>query len=65
MYDPQAIRFLSFLFAAVLYLVVIVVFFYAVYVLAKMRTETVKISRKLDEVLARMSSGSPDSTRPS
>ncbi len=65
MYDPQAIRFLFLLFGAALYLVVIAAFFYAVYVLTKIRTQTVKISKKLDEVLARMSSGNPGDSRPS
>lgn len=63
MYDPEVVRLVFFLIAAVLYVAFIVGFFYAVYLLAGIRARSKRISQQLDEVLARMSSGDPGGSK--
>jgi hypothetical protein len=49
------IRLIGFLFALALYFVFAIACLYGVFLLAKIRTQATGISRKLDDILARMS----------
>lgn len=63
MLDPQAIQLVIFLMAAVFCVAVIVGCFYGVYLLAKIRTQSMRIARQLEEVLSKMASGDPSSSK--
>ena len=57
MYDPQTIQLIVFLVVAAFVLVVVLGLIYGLFLLAKIRSQAVRINKRLDELLARDASG--------
>lgn len=57
MYDPQSIQMIIGLVVLVFFLSFILGLIYGLYLLARIRTQAVRINKRLEEVLARVSSG--------
>jgi flagellar biogenesis protein FliO len=57
MYDPQSIQMIAVLVSLAFILVVILCLFYGLYLLAKIRKQAIGINQRLDQLLARMTSG--------
>lgn len=65
MYDPQTIEIIMALVSLAFFLALILGLFYALFLLAKIRSQAVGINKRLDELLARSASGrgTTDETR--
>ena len=57
MYDPQAAQLVILIVATAFFLAVVLGLFYGLFLLAKIRSQAVRINKRLDELLARTATG--------
>ncbi len=67
MYDPQAAQLVILIVATAFFLAVVLGLFYGLFLLAKIRSQAVRINKRLDELLASTAPGSAreDGPKPS
>jgi len=64
MYDPQAAQLVILLIVIAFFLAVALGLFYGLFLLAKIRSQAVRINKRLDELLARTAAGPASADEP-